>query len=96
MQLIEAKKQSQRNEIANATLQRVNGELVIRNSNWMMERITREETKTRSNQSHGVILEVGVIISYNVRFDICYIHKYESIDGNYILSSDRINARKCT
>ena len=74
--LIEAGKCSERNEIINATIQRVNGELMIRNSNWMMERIIRETKKTKSNTSTGVIMEVGFVISYIVLFDIWFKYMY--------------------
>ena len=56
----------ERNQIINAVMQRVEGELIIRNSNWLKDKIERRSRKSKSVTSKGVIMEVAHV----------YIHIY--------------------
>ena len=41
-----------KNEIINAVIQRVNGELIIRNSNWLKDKIERSTRKSKSGEAN--------------------------------------------
>ena len=56
----------ERNQIINAVMQRVESELIIRNSNWLKDKIERRSRKSKSVTSKGVIMEVAHV----------YIHIY--------------------
>ena len=80
----------ERNQIINAVMQRVEGELIIRNSNWLKDKIERRSRKSKSVTSKGVIMEVAhVYIHISISLSI-YILSFFTF-GNLYTNVNSVN-----
>ena len=72
---LQAKKLKDKNQIVNAVIQRVKGELVVRTENpWLTKTVTRKTEKIKGDLMAGVILEDWIILHSSYTHKTTHTH----------------------